>query len=241
MNIQVFEDKNELYSTVAEYYINYINQKPNAILGLATGTTPIPLYKNLIQAYKNGRVSFKDITTFNLDEYIGLPQTHKESYYSFMRHQLFNHIDINLNNTHIPSGILEPNEAIKVYQSQLSKHQIDVQLLGIGSNGHIGFNEPGTSFESTTQITQLAESTIKDNSRMFDSIEEVPTKSITMGIKDIMMANQIIVIATGLNKADAVLKMIEGPVNESLPASILQKHSNVLVFLDKEAASKLTK
>ena len=117
------------------------------VLGLATGTTPIPLYQNLIKAYQDKLVSFKDITTFNLDEYIGLPKTHKESYFSFMRNQLFNHVDINLDNTHIPSGVLEPNEAIKEFQTALDDHQVDIQLLGLGSNGHIGFNEPGTSFD----------------------------------------------------------------------------------------------
>ncbi|MBG0762544.1 glucosamine-6-phosphate deaminase [Acholeplasma laidlawii] len=239
MKINVFETKEELYRAVADFYIKAINEKPNMVLGLATGTTPIPLYQNLIKAYQDKLVSFKDITTFNLDEYIGLPKTHKESYFSFMRNQLFNHVDINLDNTHIPSGVLEPNEAIKEFQTALDDHQVDIQLLGLGSNGHIGFNEPGTSFDSTTHKTQLALSTIQDNSRMFDSIDEVPTESITMGIKDIMRASKIVMIATGAQKADAVYKMIKGQVDESLPASILQKHDDVVIFLDKDAASLL--
>ncbi len=239
MNIKVFENKAELYQAVTDFYVQVINENPNIILGLATGTTPVPLYKNLIKAYQHNQVSFKNVKTFNLDEYIGLPQTHKESYYSFMRNQLFNHIDINLENTFIPSGTIEPSKAIKAYQSLLDNNQIDIQLLGLGSNGHIGFNEPGTSFESTTHKTTLAASTIKDNSRMFDSVEEVPTESITMGIKDIMRASKIVMIATGKNKAQAVYEMIHGKVDESLPASILQKHKDVTIYLDKDAASLL--
>jgi len=239
LKINVFESKDELYRSVSEFYIKAINDKPNIILGLATGTTPIPLYKNLIKAYQDKLVSFKDVVTFNLDEYIGLPKTHKESYYSFMRSQLFNHIDINLDNTHIPSGTLEPSEAINSFQKEFDSFQVDIQLLGLGSNGHIGFNEPGTSFESTTHQTNLAKSTIQDNSRMFDSVDEVPTKSITMGIKDIMRASSIVMIATGNQKAEAVYKMVHGPVDESLPASILQKHKDVTIYLDKDAASLL--
>jgi len=239
LNIKVFESKAELYHAVADFYVQVINKNPNIVLGLATGTTPIPLYKNLIKAYLHNQVSFKYVKTFNLDEYIGLPQTHRESYYSFMRNQLFNHVDINLENTFIPSGTIEPNEAIKAYQSLLDNNQIDIQLLGLGSNGHIGFNEPGTSFESTTHKTTLAASTIKDNSRMFESIDEVPTQSITMGIKDIMRASSIVMIATGKNKAQAVYEMIHGKVDESLPASILQKHKDVTIYLDKDAASLL--
>lgn len=239
MKINVFETKEELYRSVSDFYIKAINEKPSMTLGLATGTTPIPLYKNLIEAYQNNLVSLKHLTTFNLDEYIGLPKTHKESYDSFMKHQLFNHVDINLKNTFIPSGTLEPSEAISAFQTALDAHQVDIQLLGLGSNGHIGFNEPGTSFDSTTHKTQLALSTIQDNSRMFDSIDEVPTESITMGIKDIMRASKIIMIATGVQKADAVYQMIKGPVDESLPASILQKHDDVVIYLDKDAASLL--
>ena len=239
MKINVFETKEALYKSVSDFYIKAINEKPSMTLGLATGTTPIPLYKHLIEAYQNNLVSFKGLTTFNLDEYIGLPKTHKESYDSFMKHQLFNHVDINLDNTFIPSGTLDPDQAIKAFQTALDAHQVDIQVLGLGSNGHIGFNEPGTSFDTTTHKTTLAASTIQDNARMFDSIKEVPTESITMGIKDIMRASKIIMIATGVQKADAVYQMIQGPVDESLPASILQKHDDVVIYLDKEAASLL--
>lgn len=239
MKVEIFKDKETLYRSVSDFYIKAINEKPNMTLGLATGTTPIPLYKNLIEAYKNKQVSFKDITTFNLDEYIGLDKTHEASYAYFMRNQLFDHIDIKLENTFIPSGILEPQVAISEFQKALDAHQVDIQLLGLGSNGHIGFNEPGTPFNSTTHQTDLALSTIEDNSRMFDSIEDVPTQSITMGIKDIMRASKIILIATGEQKAEAVYGMIHGPVDENLPASILQKHKDVVIYLDEAAASKL--
>lgn len=239
MKVKIFKDKESLYRSVSDFYIKAINEKPNMTLGLATGTTPIPLYKNLIEAYKNKQVSFKDITTFNLDEYIGLDKTHEASYAYFMRNQLFDHIDIKLENTFIPSGILEPQVAISEFQKALDAHQVDIQLLGLGSNGHIGFNEPGTPFNSTTHQTDLALSTIEDNSRMFDSIEDVPTQSITMGIQDIMRASKIILIATGEQKAEAVYGMIHGPVDENLPASILQKHKDVVIYLDEAAASKL--
>jgi len=239
LKINVFETKEALYKSVSDFYIKAINEKPGMTLGLATGTTPIPLYKHLIEAYQNNLVSFKGLTTFNLDEYIGLPKTHKESYDSFMKHQLFNHVDINLDNTFIPSGTLDPDQAIKAFQTALDAHQVDIQLLGLGSNGHIGFNEPGTSFDTTTHKTTLAASTIQDNARMFDSIKEVPTESITMGIKDIMRASKIIMIATGVQKADAVYQMIQGPVDEILPASILQRHDDVVIYLDKDAASLL--
>ena len=239
MKVEIFKDKETLYRSVLDFYIKAINEKPNMTLGLATGTTPIPLYKNLIEAYKNKQVSFKDITTFNLDEYIGLDKTHKASYAYFMKNQLFDHIDIKLENTFIPSGILEPQVAISEFQKALDAHQVDIQLLGLGSNGHIGFNEPGTPFNSTTHQTDLALSTIEDNSRMFESIKDVPTQSITMGIQDIMRASKIILIATGEQKAEAVYGMIHGPVDENLPASILQKHKDVVIYLDEAAASKL--
>jgi len=239
LKVEIFKDKETLYRSVSDFYIKAINEKPNMTLGLATGTTPIPLYKNLIEAYQNKQVSFKDITTFNLDEYIGLDKTHKASYAYFMRDQLFDHIDIKLENTFIPSGILEPQVAISEFQKALDAHQLDIQLLGLGSNGHIGFNEPGTPFNSTTHQADLALSTIEDNSRMFESIEDVPTQSITMGIQDIMRASKIILIATGEQKAEAVYGMICGPVDENLPASILQKHNDVVIYLDEAAASKL--
>lgn len=240
MNIQVFQSKEALYDAVAKVYIDRLNQNPNLTLGLATGTTPIPLYKKLIKAYQEKLISFKGVKTFNLDEYIGLDESHPETYFNFMRRELFNHVDIDLNQTHIPNGRIDFNEAMKDYQLLLQENPIDIQLLGIGSNGHIGFNEPNTPFDSKTHIIELALKTRKDNSRLFNSLDEVPTHAITMGISEILEAKEIIVIATGKNKSDAVYEMIKGPVTESLPASILQKHKNVMVFLDTDAAHKLT-
>lgn len=240
MEIKVFDSKAALYESVANYYIEQINANPNMTLGLATGTTPIALYQNLIEAYKANKVSFKGVKSFNLDEYIGLPKDHKETYFNFMRAQLFNHIDIDLNNCHVPNGDKDAIEAsIADYQNMLDNANIDIQLLGIGSNGHIGFNEPGTKFDSTTHKVVLKEQTRIDNSRLFNSIDEVPTHAITMGISDIMKAKEVIVIATGLNKADAVYGMIKGLISEDLPASVLQNHAKVTVYLDTDAASKL--
>ena len=240
MKYHIFDSKATLYSSVASYYAEKINAHKNIVLGLATGTTPIPLYKNLINLYEHKKISFKGVKTFNLDEYIGLPSDHKETYFNFMRTHLFNHIDIDLDQTFIPSAVKGQEEAsIKSYQTLLENNQIDLQLLGIGSNGHIGFNEPGTSFDSTTHIIKLAENTRKDNARLFSSIDEVPTHAITMGIKEIMNAKEIIVIATGKNKAEAVYQMILGKLDEQVPATILQKHPNVTVYLDVDAASKL--
>lgn len=239
MKIKIFETKETMYQSLADLYIKAIQEKPNIILGLATGATPIPLYKKLIQAFSEKDISFKDVTTFNLDEYIGLDKDHPASYAHFMKEHLFQHIDINMEKTHIPSGVLDIERSIFEFQQALDKYDIDIQLLGLGSNGHIGFNEPGTSFESTTHETRLAESTIKDNARMFENINSVPIKSITMGIKDILKAKKIVLIATGKQKANAVYEMIKGPIDEKLSASILQKHKDVVVYLDKDAASLL--
>lgn len=215
--------------------------KPGKVLGLATGSTPLGLYKRMVQDYKENGTSYKEIKSFNLDEYVGLPITHPESYYAFMHRNLFDQIDILEENTHVPSGLGEDLEGqAKHYDEMIDKDPVDIQLLGIGSDGHIAFNEPGTPFDSGTHITDLAESTIKDNARFFDNdMSKVPTKSVTQGIGTIMKAKNIILIATGANKAQAVKDMIEGPIDVACPASILQKHPNVTVFVDEPAASLL--
>ncbi|WP_026399848.1 glucosamine-6-phosphate deaminase [Acholeplasma equifetale] len=240
MKVHVFDTKEKLYDEVSNYYIERLNKNPNLNLGLATGTTPIPLYDRLIEAYKKGLVSFKGVKAFNLDEYLGLEKNHHQSYYYFMRNQLFNHIDINQNNCFIPSGDNPDHEtAKKEYQELLKQNQVDIQLLGIGSNGHIGFNEPNTPFDTKTHVVKLDEKTRIDNSRLFNSLDEVPTHAITMGISEIMNAKEIIVIATGSNKKDAVYEMIKGNISENVPASVLQRHPNVTVYIDKDAASRL--
>ena len=217
--------------------------KPGKVLGLATGSSPIGLYQRMIKDYEENGTSYKDIKTFNLDEYVGLPITHPESYYAFMHTNLFNHIDIKEENTHVPSGLGDNlDEKCKEYDAMIEKNPVDIQVLGIGSDGHIAFNEPGTAFDSGTHVTDLAESTIKDNARFFENdMSKVPTQACTQGIGTIMKAKNIIIIATGKNKAKAVKDMIEGPIDEKCPASILQKHPSVIAVVDEEAASLLTK
>ena len=215
--------------------------KPGKVLGLATGSTPIGLYQRMVKDHEENGTSYKEIKTFNLDEYVGLPISHPESYYAFMHRNLFDHIDIPEENTHVPSGLGEDLEAqAAAYDAMIAKDPVDIQLLGIGSDGHIAFNEPGTAFDSPTHVTDLAESTIKDNCRFFDNdISKVPTQAVTQGIGTIMKAKNILLIATGANKAQAVKDMINGPVDETCPASILQKHDNVTIIVDEAAASLL--
>lgn len=214
--------------------------KPNAVLGLATGSTPLGLYKNMIEDHKTNGTSYKDITTFNLDEYVGIDRNHRESYYTFMNTNLFSGLDINAENVHLPYG--NTKEDCDAYEKAMEDYSVDVQLLGIGGNGHIGFNEPGTDFSETTHIVELQERTRQDNARFFDNdINQVPTHAITMGIATIMKAKKVLLIATGANKADAVKAMIEGTPSVDCPASVLQNHEDVIVILDKDAASKLTK
>lgn len=215
--------------------------KPGKVLGLATGSTPLGLYARMVKDHKENGTSYKEIKSFNLDEYVGLPITHPESYYAFMHRNLFDQIDIPEENTHVPSGLGDDLEAqARKYDEMIDGSPVDIQLLGIGSDGHIAFNEPGTPFDSGTHVTDLAESTIKDNCRFFDNdISKVPTQAVTQGIGTIMKARNILLIATGANKAQAVKDMLEGPVDEKCPASILQKHDNVTVIIDEGAASLL--
>ena len=217
--------------------------KPGKVLGLATGSTPLGLYKLMVEDHKNNGTSYKDILTFNLDEYVGLPITHPESYYAFMHTNLFNHIDIPEENVHVPSGLGEDLDGqCKNYDAMIEKSPVDIQLLGIGSDGHIAFNEPGTAFDSGTHVTDLAESTIKDNARFFENdMNKVPTQACTQGIGTIMKAKTLLLIATGANKAQAVKDMMEGPIDEKCPASILQKHPNAIIIVDEPAASLLKK
>lgn len=240
MEVKIFDTYEELSKEAAKVVIEQVRNNPKSVLGLATGSSPIGLYNELIRDHKENNTTYKDVITYNLDEYFGIDKTHPQSYYQFMIENLFKHIDINLDNVHIPDGkAANVEEECARYNELLKQHTIDIQILGIGGNGHIGFNEPGTPFESTTHHVQLDEKTRQDNARFFHSIDEVPTHAITVGIQNILEAKQIILIASGEGKADAIAKMINGPVNPSLPASILQTHDNVLVFLDKQAASKL--
>jgi len=217
--------------------------KPGAKLGLATGSSPVGLYKRMIKDHKENGTSYAEVSTYNLDEYVGLPKDHRESYYTFMHVNLFNDLDIKEENIHIPSGLGDIEAKCKEYDENLAKvGGVDIQLLGIGSDGHIGFSEPGTPFDEGTHVATLAESTRVDNYRFFKDLnEEVPTHACTMGPKTIMTAKKILMVANGANKAQAIKDMIEGPISEKCPASILQKHNDVIVVLDEAAASLLSK
>ncbi len=240
MEIIVVKNYKELSKLSAEVIAEVIKNKPDAVLGLATGSTPIGCYENLIEMYRNGELSFEQVRTVNLDEYVGLDKNHPQSYAYFMRDKLFNKIDIKPENTHIPNGCAEDLvDSCDRYNHVLSVLHRDVQLLGLGSNGHIGFNEPGTPFCALTHITDLAESTIKDNARLFNNVDEVPTQALTMGVKDILRADKIIILASGKNKAEAVKAMVKGPITNQCPASALQEHENCIVILDEDATSLL--
>lgn len=239
-NIIVCKDYDEV-SSEAFKIMRKTLERGNPVLGLATGSTPVGLYKKMIADHNSRGTSYKDIITFNLDEYVGLPKNHEQSYYTFMHENLFNSIDIPEENVHIPEGdTADPEAAAKAYEDALKQYKVDLQVLGIGSDGHIAFNEPGTPFDSETHITDLAEQTIRDNARFFDNDpSKVPTKAITQGLASIMRARSILLIATGANKADAVYGMIKGEVTEDCPASILQNHDSVYVVLDEAAASRV--
>lgn len=213
----------------------------NSTLGLATGSTPTDLYEEMIADYKAGNFSYKNIKSYNLDEYVGISYDHPESYHKFMETNLFDHVDIDKENTHVPDASASDLElAVKSYQEELNKAKIDVQILGIGGNGHIGFNEPGTPFDAGVHVVDLKEETIQANSRFFDgNINLVPKQAMTMGIKDIMRAKHIILLAFGKAKQDAVRSLVEGnEITENIPCTILKNHPSVYVLVDKEADFK---
>lgn len=241
MKVIIAKNYDEVSKAAFDVMKEYL--KPGKVLGLATGSSPIGLYQNMIKDHQENGTSYAEIKSFNLDEYVGLPLTHKESYYNFMHEQLFNHIDIKEENVHVPSGLGDNlDEKCAKYDEMIAENPVDIQLLGIGSNGHIGFNEPGTSFEAGTHVTDLTESTRHDNTRFFEPLnEEVPTQACTMGPKTIMNARNILLVATGENKAAAIKAMLEGPVTENCPASILQKHASVTVVIDEDASKLLEK
>ena len=240
MKVIITENYEEMSQKAAELIIDIVKNNPNAVLGLATGSSPIGTYQNMAKDYRENGTSYKGVTSVNLDEYVGLNAEHDQSYAYFMRTNLFNHIDIDLANTNLPSGVATDLQAeCDRYNALLEQYKQDVQVLGLGSNGHIGFNEPGTPFDSVTHQVELAESTIKDNSRLFKNIDEVPRSALSMGIKNIMNAKSILVVVSGKNKAKAVKGMVKGEITPNLPASVLQLHPFVTVICDKDAASEL--
>ncbi|MDI9484691.1 MAG: glucosamine-6-phosphate deaminase [Bacillota bacterium] len=240
MNVIVVNNFNRMSEEAAKLLVAQVRTKPGSVLGLATGSTPLGVYK-LLAEYHQAGVDFSRVITFNLDEYIGLAPDHPQSYRYYMEENLFSKINIKQENTHVPSGIAPDLEAeCRRYEEAIRQAGgIDLQLLGIGSNGHIGFNEPGTPFDSTTQIVDLTESTIRDNSRFFDSPDEVPTQAVSMGIKSIMQAKSIVLVASGGSKADAVCAAVHGPVTPEVPASVLQLHPSVTIVVDQAAGGRL--
>ena len=242
MLLMIKDSYDEMSRAAANIVADRLRRKPNLVLGLATGGTPLGLYKELIRMHKEEGLSFSKVTTFNLDEYIGVPGTHDQSYYYFMWENLFKHIDVNRRFIHVPDGMAGDIEAhCEWYEEEIRKWGgIDLQILGIGANGHIAFNEPGSSLGSRTRIKTLTEQTVKDNARFFKNMSEVPKTAITMGIGTIMEAKEIILLADKTNKADAIKAAAEGPMTAMVPASIIQLHRKAYVIVDKEAASKLT-
>lgn len=242
MKVYIFDTSVELFEELTKKYVSEIKANPSINLGLATGGTPVPLYENLIKDHKLNKTSYKQVKTFNLDEYIGLPENHSQSYRTFMNDIFFNHVDIDKKNTYIPNGNAANLELeASNYDKLITENKIDLQLLGIGTNAHIGFNEPGSSFDSNTIIVDLTQETRDANVRFFNDMSEVPKTAITMGIGSITKAKEIILVATGAHKAEAILNTIEGPITMDVPASILQAHPNVSIYLDKDAAKLLSK
>ena len=237
----IVNDYDEMSLKAANIIAELIKKNPNAKLGLATGSTPIGTYNELIKKNKNKEISFKNITTFNLDEYIGLAKNHPQSYYTFMYENLFKHIDINIENTHLPKGEGDSKLNLENYENLLSKNKINLQILGVGRNGHIGFNEPGTDFNTGVHDVNLHNKTIVDNARFFENdINKVPKKAITMGIRNILDAENIILIANGTNKADAIKNLMSNKADVNIPVTALNIHKGkVYVIIDKKAASKL--
>lgn len=243
MQVRIFRNADLLADAAADVIADVIKNKPGAVLGLATGASPVKTYARLVEKYRSGEISFRDVRTFNLDEYIGLAPSDPNSYHWFMKANLFDDLDIDPDNTHVPDGCAaDPEGYGKAYDGMIdAAGGIDLQLLGIGVNGHIGFNEPADNFTGGTHVTALAESTIAANSKYFGDESLMPRTAITMGIGNIMKARSVLLIATGESKARSVKETIEGEVTPLFPASALQQHPDAKIFLDEAAASLLNK
>jgi glucosamine-6-phosphate deaminase len=241
MEVIITENYESMSKLAASIIREQLLKKPNSILGLATGSTPVGTYKELVRLHKEQGLDFSQITTFNLDEYVGLPPSHAQSYRYFMDQNLFKHINVPPASIHVPYGHAESvMEFCAWYEDQIRLGGgIDIQLLGIGGDGHIAFNEPGSSLGSRTRLKTLTEQTIKDNARFFSNADEVPRFAITMGVGTIMEAKRIILLASGRSKAAIVAEAIEGPVTSQVTASALQMHRDVVVIVDADAGSKL--
>jgi len=241
MRIIRSKDYEDMSRRAANIIAAHVTLKPDCVLGLATGSTPIGTYKNLIAKYQAGDISFAQVKSVNLDEYRGLSGTHDQSYRYFMQTNLFDHVDILVENTNVPNGLAEDAEAeCKRYDGVIeSLGGVEMQLLGLGRNGHIGFNEPDDHFIPGTHVVDLTESTIDANARFFASADEVPRQALTMGVHNIMSAKHVLVVVSGADKADAVYKMVCGTVDPQVPASILQLHPNVTIVADEAALAKV--
>lgn len=241
MRILVCKNYDEMSKKAAQMILSQVTLKPNSVLGLATGSTPIGMYKELVKMYNEKLIDFSEVSTFNLDEYYNLPKTSDQSYDYFMRVNLFNHINVKNENIHIPNGMASNVELeCETYDKQIKESGgVDIQVLGIGHNAHIGFNEPTINFERETHLVDLKESTIEANARFFEKIEDVPKKAITMGTGSIFKARKIMLLACGDSKADAIYNTVYGKVIPEVPASILQFHNDIVLILDEAAASKL--
>ena len=240
MQIHVYQTPELAAEAAATLIASQIISKPDTVLGLPTGSTPVLTYRELIRMNREGVVDFSRVTTFNLDEYVGLDGDHPQSYRYFMNDNLFNHVNIDKANTNVPSGIGDVEENALAYEAAIAKAGgIDLQFMGIGRNGHIGFNEPADAYPDFTSIIELTESTIYANKRFFDSADEVPRKAISMSVGTIMRARKTLLIATGADKAEAVRTLVKGPISPKLPASALRMHANEVIVLDAAAASLL--
>lgn len=237
MNILTFRSAAELNEAGAGIITGLVQTNPRAVLGLATGGTPVGIYEEIVGLHRKGMVSFKSATTFNLDEYVGIPEDHPESYHAYMKKHLFDYVDLARERTHIPNGNATNLEQECARYNQLLEDakQIDLQLLGLGHNGHIGFNEPDHALVSGTHIVKLREETREANARFFDSIDEVPTHALTMGVGTILKAKMVLLVVRGADKAEIVHKALTGPITTECPASLLQTHPHVVVLLDHES------
>ncbi|TQQ84830.1 glucosamine-6-phosphate deaminase [Peptacetobacter hominis] len=239
MKILVCKNYDEMSERAARIFAAQLILKPDTVLGLATGSTPEGMYASLVEKYNEGKIDFSEVTSFNLDEYYNLPKENDQSYDYFMKKHLFNHV--NIKNYNLPNGMAEDVEKeCKDYEAKIdAAGGIDIQVLGIGQNGHIGFNEPASAFKKETHLVELTESTIEANSRFFESADEVPKKAVSMGTGTIMKSKKIVLLASGEAKADAIAKTVYGDIDPMVPASILQLHKDVVLVLDEKAASKL--
>jgi glucosamine-6-phosphate deaminase len=241
MRVIITKDYEEMSDRAAEIMLAAIEANPKIVLGLATGSTPVGLYRRMADAHAGKSLDFSQVVTFNLDEYVGLAPDHDQSYRYFMNTELFNHVNIKPENTHVPDGLSESLLASCAdYEKMIAEAGgIDLQVLGIGRDGHLAFNEPGTSLGSRTHVTSLTEETISDNSRFFDNPEDVPRFAVTMGIASILEARQLLFMANGENKADVVAAALEGPISVSVTASAMQLHPDVVAIVDEPAAGRL--